>query len=258
MPFMDATLEPRILCWFSCGATSAVATKLMCSSLQAHMVLVAYTQVVEEHPDNLRFLKDCEGWFDTDIHILRNEKYGASIYQVFERERYIVGPQGAPCTKHLKRNMRQSFQQPNDVHILGFSAEERERADEFEERNPTLNCKFPLIERGLTKSDCLALVRDAGIELPEMYRLGYQHNNCVGCVKGGQGYWNKIRQDFPLEFLRMAALERKIGATIIRINGKGSVYLDELDPSAGRNQTEPSIECGVFCEAAKIEMGVQP
>ena len=24
-----------------------------------------------------------------------------------------------------------------------------------------------------------------GIEIPVMYRLGYNNNNCVGCVKGG-------------------------------------------------------------------------
>lgn len=248
----------RSVCWFSCGATSAVAAKLICSEFQDNEVVVAYTQVIEEHPDNVRFLRDCEGWFGRDIHILRNEKYGASIYQVFERERYIVGPQGAPCTKHLKRNIRQSFQQPGDIHVLGFSAEEQERADDFEERNPDLVCRFPLIERRLEKADCLALVRDAGIELPEMYRLGYEHNNCIGCVKGGQGYWNKIRVDFPLAFERMAKLERTLGATIIRIKGKGSVYLDELDPLVGREQKEPNIECGVFCAAAKIELGVQP
>lgn len=32
-----------------------------------------------------------------------------------------------------------------------------------------------------------------------MYDLGYANNNCIGCVKGGIGYWNKIRIDFPEE-----------------------------------------------------------
>ncbi|MFN3075977.1 MAG: hypothetical protein ABT940_03665 [Alphaproteobacteria bacterium] len=251
--FSDATEGSRTLCWFSCGATSAVATKLMVQGRQAWPVVIAYTEVEEEHEDNERFLKDCESWFGQDIVILRNEKYRASIYEVFRRERYLVGPFGAPCTKHLKRNMRESFMRPGDVHVLGFSAEEKNRAEAFEENNPALDCRFPLIERGLTKNDCLALVNDAGIQLPEMYRLGYEHNNCIGCVKGKMGYWNKIRVDFPETFARMAATERELGATINRKDGN-PVYLDELDPNAGRGQKEPSIECGVFCEQVKLEL----
>ena len=30
-----------------------------------------------------------------------------------------------------------------------------------------------------------------------MYDLGYPNNNCIGCIKGGMGYWNRIRKDFP-------------------------------------------------------------
>lgn len=103
--YSEATQEPRMLCWFSCGATSAIATKLAVRAAQQVPVVIAYTQVIAEHPDNVRFLKDCEGWFGRDITILRNEKYGASIYQVFTREHYLAGPFGAPCTKHLKRNV---------------------------------------------------------------------------------------------------------------------------------------------------------
>lgn len=247
-------LTPRILCWFSCGATSAVATKLVVAEkrIETHII---YTQVEEEHPDNMRFLKDCEGWFGQDITILRNEKYGASIYEVYRRERYLVGPYGAPCTKHLKRNLREAYQLSTDIHVLGFSAEERKRAEAFEEHNPTLLCRFPLIEQHLTKADCLALVRDtAGISLPAMYALGYEHNNCIGCVKGGQGYWNKIRKDFPDVFARMAATERDIGASIIRSKGL-PLYLDELPEGAGHKQREASIECGVFCEQVKPDIG---
>lgn len=250
--YSDAIPESRLLCWFSCGATSAIATKLVVQATQPMPVVIAYTQVMEEHQDNFRFLKDCEEWFGQDIMILRNDKYSASIYEVFAREQYLTGPYGAPCTKHLKRNVRERFQLPGDTHVLGFSVEEQDRAEAFEERNPTLTCRFPLIEAQLTKSDCLALLQRANIELPAMYKLGYDHNNCVGCVKGKMGYWNKIRVDFPDVFARMAQTERALGASINRKNGL-SVYLDELDPTAGRQQKEVAIECGVFCEAVHLE-----
>ena len=61
----------RIVSWFSCGAASAVATKL---ALAKGPVTIAYCEVVEEHPDNKRFLKDCENWYGQEILILVNDK----------------------------------------------------------------------------------------------------------------------------------------------------------------------------------------
>lgn len=94
------------------------------------------------------------------------------------------------------------------------------------------------------------MVERAGIKLPAMYDLGYTHNNCIGCVKGGAGYWNKIRVDFPLVFQRMAKTERMIGARICKV-GKERVFLDELSPTAGDYPKEPEVQCGVACELAE-------
>ena len=54
----------RTVSWFSCGAASAVATKL------SKPDVIVYCEVIEEHPDNKRFLKDCEEWFNQEIIIL--------------------------------------------------------------------------------------------------------------------------------------------------------------------------------------------
>ena len=53
----------------------------------------------------------------------------------------------------------------------------------------------------------LAMIERAGIELPEMYRLGFNNANCIGCCKGGMGYWNHVRKVHPLVF--RARLERQ-------------------------------------------------
>jgi hypothetical protein len=55
------------------------------------------------------------------------------------------------------------------------------------------------------------MIERAGLMLPLMYRLGYHNANCIGCVKGGAGYWNKIRRDFPEDFEEMAQIEESIG-----------------------------------------------
>jgi 3'-phosphoadenosine 5'-phosphosulfate sulfotransferase (PAPS reductase)/FAD synthetase len=241
----------RIVCWFSCGAASAVATKLAIAENAGKLpLIIAYTEVLEEHPDNKRFLAECEKWFGQEIQILKNEKYQGSIFNVFEKSRYIVGVAGAPCTRLLKKEVRQKFEQTTDRQVFGYTAEEQHRLDRFIDANNDVDIWTPLIDKGLSKEDCLAMLQNANIELPAMYRLGYHNNNCIGCVKGGAGYWNKIRVDFPDHFERMAKLERSIGATISKSKGE-RVYLDELPVDVGDYPTEQNIECSIFCHMAQ-------
>ena len=184
-----------------------------------------------------------------EIKVLKSEKY-SDIFDVFRKTRWLVGVGGARCTTELKKVVRKKYQKPDDVHLFGFTAEESKRIERFYDENPELNAEFPLMENGITKNDCLKIISDAGIEIPAMYRLGYRNNNCIGCVKGQAGYWNKIRKDFPEAFERMAKLERELNAAINKRyeNGKRiRVFLDELSPDAGRKEPEPDIECGVLC-----------
>lgn len=240
----------RTVVWFSAGAASAVAAKLTLS--ETPDAIVAYTDPGSEHPDNQRFIADCEEWFGKEILKLKSEKY-KDTWQVWEASNFIVSPMGAPCTGELKKKVRRSFQRYDDIQVFGYTAEERHRADRFREQNIEVELKTPLIERGLTKSDCLAMVDRAGIKLPTMYLLGYQNNNCIGCPKGGIGYWNKIRKDFPEVFERMAKLERSLGATCLR-DKNGPLWLDELDPARGNHRDEPSFECSLLCTIAEQDM----
>lgn len=251
---LEIDMEKRIVCWFSCGAASAVATKLAIAENAGRLPLVVARCIVrEEHPDNERFAAECERWFGVPITNLIAEKFDGSIYEVFRKRSYISGIEGSPCTLELKKEVRRRFEKPTDRHVFGYCAEEQGRWNDFLDAN-NIDAVSPLIERGLEHADCLAMVKDAGIELPAMYRLGYQHNNCIGCCKAtGQGYWNKIRQDFPEAFDRMAEESRRLGVKLIRIEGVRS-SLDELQPGTGNYQDEPEIQCGIFCEMAKHEL----
>jgi hypothetical protein len=247
----------RIVCWFSCGAASAVATKLAivenARAASPAELVVARCRIDEEHADNDRFSADCARWFGVPVLELTSAKFGSSIFAVFERERYIAGVAGAPCTRALKKRVREAFQRPDDLHVFGYSAEEQGRIDQFIDANNGARLWPILVERGLTHADCLAIVERAGIPLPAMYGLGYRNNNCVGCVKGGAGYWNKIRDDFPAAFDRMAALERKLNVRLVRNEGV-RVFLDELPRDAGDYPNEPAPQCGIFCELVDREL----
>jgi len=240
----------RVVCWFSCGVTSAVAAKLTLEDFPNEDVRVVYCDTRSEHPDNARFLRDCAEWFGRDIEIVGSRSF-SDIWDVFVKTRWLVGPAGARCTTELKKLVRRAYELPGDLQVFGFDASEPGRAERFRLNNLEVDLRTPLLLRGLSKADCADIVMRAGLEVPEMYRLGYRNANCVGCVKGGAGYWNKIRRDFPTVFWRMARLERELGASIVRIqssNGsRNRVFLDELPPTAGHYASEPALECGLLC-----------
>ena len=232
----------RIISWFSCGAASAVATKLTLERAPKDTQIVRCV-LDNEHKDNTRFARDCEEWFGKKIIEIRSSKY-KDCWDVWRKRRFLNSPAGALCTVELKKKVRQEFQRDSDIQVFGFTYEERERAKRFRENNLEVLARFPLIGLKYSKEDCFKILSDQVILLPAMYRLGYRNANCVGCVKGGMGYWNKIREDFPEVFKEMAELEREIGRSCIK-----GVFLDELDPKAGRHQSLELPECGLFCQS---------
>ncbi len=233
------------LLWFSAGATSAVACKIAINRYGKENVRVLYFKIDSAHPDNERFIKECEEWFGVPIEQLQG-KY-KDQYHVIAKTKYVNGHQGARCTGELKRNIRLKFEKENefDGQVFGFEFTEHEieRSQRIPEYTKPI---FPLIENRISKENCLQLIKDAGIELPEMYKLGYPNNNCIGCVKGGAGYWNKIRIDFPNYFNKMAKLEREVGRSCLK-DGDGRIFLDELEEDAGRELKIIVPECGFFC-----------
>jgi len=233
-----------------------VATKLALEVADvADDFVIAYCEVKEEHPDNRRFLLDCQEWFGHPVTVMGNDDYNRSIYEVFRKTRYLKGPSGAACTRLLKKEVRKRFQRDSDVQVFGYTSEEGKRMDNFIDSNPDAHVWPVLIEKGVSKQDCLALINRAGIDLPEMYKLGYKNNNCIGCVKGEAGYWNKIRGDFPDAFERMSKMETYLGRTVCKREWKENgarqlerIPLVDLPPTLGRYSAEADIECGIVCE----------
>ena len=242
--------KETIAVWFSCGAASAVAAKMTIEKYsKTHNILIVNNPVINEHPDNLRFLKDCEVWFGQEIISAINDKYpSCDIRDVFEKRKYISGIGGAPCTLELKKEARYQFEKNNEIdwHVLGFTVDEKKRSDRFMkfERENLIPI---LIDNNITKEDCFHILQDAGIKLPEIYSLGYPNANCIGCVKSSSPtYWNLVRRTFPEVYEERAEQSRRIGARLVKRKGE-RIFLDELKP-ADKGGKIKSWECGIFCD----------
>jgi len=178
----------KVICWFSCGLTSAVACKLAVEKYGKENCILIYIDIATAHPDNDRFIENCEKWIGVEIHRRRSLVYDDQ-FEVCEKRKFINGASGSPCTLWLKKKVREQVEKeiPFSHQVFGFEFVKKEinRAIRFSQQYPKTKPVYPLIEKGLNKEQCAYLILKNDIKMPEMYRLGFQNNNCICCVKGG-------------------------------------------------------------------------
>lgn len=216
-------MSGRVVFWYSHGAASTVAIIKGLEKLKkendSREIVIAYCHVKDEHPDSIRYCKEVEKVIGRPIKFLINEKYQGSVDEVIKKTRYMAGVRGARCTAELKKQVRREFEEPDDLNVFGFHVGEEHRLDNLIDSEPLGEFWAPLIEEGITKQECLDYVSSLGIEIPKMYQMGYNNNNCIGCLKAsGAGYWNKIRNDFPDVFYKRAEQERLINVALTKVS----------------------------------------
>ncbi len=118
---------------------------------------------------------------------------------------------------------------------------------------PDLTVEFPLIERGITKQACIAMVKEAGLLEPIAYRHGFHNANCKICCKAtSPSYYALVRKVYPADFYRMAGLCRELGVRLAKKDGE-RIFIDEIP----RDQpvTEPiAPDCDYLCMLAEEEL----
>lgn len=241
----------RLIAWFSSGAASAVMTKLALSE-SIDVLPVQCAMGDSEDEDNRRFSADCERWFGKPIHYIRGKF--RNIDEVFEKRKYHAGINGAPCTGEMKVIPRLDFQLPSDTHLWGYTADSEDvtRWERLQKTYPEMRQRAPLIERGITKEACLAMIERAGINPPRIYSMGFPNANCVGCVKAtSPNYWSLVRKEFPDVFARRAEQSRRFGSRLTRINDE-RIFIDEI-PEDWPTAEAMAPRCDFLCHIAEQE-----
>ncbi len=189
-------MKNMIIAWFSCGVTSAVACKIALSLYEN--VRLYYIETGSCHPDNARFLSDCEKWYGQPIHTIRSDKY-TCVSDVLRKKRYINGSTGAACTFELKKQVRYKLEKELgswDGQVWGFDYDPKEinRAIRLKQQYPDTKPLFPLIERQITKPDAMGMLWKAGIK-----------RYFVAVNK-----WHVEKIDMPLKVANLTKAKRKI------------------------------------------------
>lgn len=245
---------PRTVIWWSTGAASAVACRMILR--EEPEAIIARCETNNEDPDNYRFEADVMRRLNRSVTLLKSDEYD-SVWDVWQKRRYMAGNKGAPCTAAMKITPRLMFQRPTDIHVFGYTAdaEDVERFDRLKANYPELTVRAPLIDRGITKAATLATVQRWGIDLPRSYEMGFPNANCLqtGCVKAtSPDYWSLYRLRFPDNFARTATYAREIGARLTRIKDE-RIFIDEIP--ADWPTTNPIVPaCDFLCHLAEMEV----
>ena len=244
--------DRRIVCWFSRGCASAIATTL---TLKEHPeAVIACCVTGSEHADNDRFEADWIRRWNRPVEHLKSDQY-TDTWDVWERRRFMAGRDGAPCTVELKVGPRLAWQRPTDIHVFGYTADKADvtRAKRLRDNYPELTVWTPLIDAGLDKAACLAMTENAGITPPVTYAMGYPNANCIPCVKAtSPDYWALVRKMHPEEFERAAKLSRELGARLARINDE-RIFIDEI-PADWPTTNPIAPACDFLCHLAEQDM----
>lgn len=235
---------------------SAGVSSFMAGYLAGDVDEWIYIDIADQHKDSIRFIKDCEKAIGKPIQILKSSDYRCVKDCVLMFGGFRNPQNGfAPCTNWLKKRVRKQWEYEHKdydlTYVWGFDLKEQNRAERTIEANTQAQHEFPLIDKGLSKEDVHGLFdRTFDFKRPLMYDMGYPNNNCIGCVKGGMGYWNHIRKDFPEVFESRAKLEREVGYSILKESDGTPLYLDELQEDRGNMNIEVFPDCSIMCYLA--------
>ena len=126
---------------------------------------------------------------------------------------------------------------PGFVSWIGFALDERNRIKGREGRS------FPLVDLGLTKHDCIDIIKRAGLPLPPP-------SSCFMCPHMSNEQWRHVRDEYPDQFEQACQIDEDVRENNLLTTGLGvwlhhsRVPLREADLSSS-DRKEASRQCGL-------------
>lgn len=190
----------HVVMW-SGGTASYCAAKRVAREHGTKDLILLFANTKMEDPDLYRF--NWQAMLDVGGRPV-GVADGRTPWEVFFDERYLGNSRVDPCSRILKRELLDLWRDKNcnpaeDVIYVGYDWTEGHRAEKLLKYVHPWTYRFPLLEPPLMgKPQQFAACAAAAIEVPDLYKLGFQHNNCGGfCVKAGQAAFKLLLEKKP-------------------------------------------------------------
>lgn len=148
-----------------------------------------------------------------------------------------------PVARELKR--RGATKETPALVAIGISVDEIQRAKPgIDPREPTQNRTYPLLDLGIHRKDCPAIIESVGLPVPG-------RSSCYFCPFHSPETWRVMRRLEPDLFAKSVALEQTLNDRRTKL-GKDAVYfhaaLAPLDRAVDEQPTLPGMDdCGGWC-----------
>lgn len=226
-------------------------------------IVLYFNDTKWEHKDLYRFLNDLSVYFD---HPITTDSDGRSPEELFYDHNAIANNRMPFCSHELKALRLQKYYKDGDTLVFGLGLDEPHRAIRLTSVYDGVSSKtgkacslmFPLISNEVTKEDIDKFLRDANIDEPELYKLGFLHNNCSGgCVRAGKKHWKVLYEKLPEVYAERERVEREMreytGKDIHIFKDetleafRGRIERKELSAHYDTDEDEKETECIGIC-----------
>jgi hypothetical protein len=186
---------------FSGGIGSWAAGRRVVDAHGPENVELLFTDTLIEDEDLYRFLPEAAA--ELGARLVRISD-GRTPWELFRQKKFLGNTRVDLCSRVLKRELADRWMEaqhtPETVTVhVGIDWTEEHRFTRLQARKLPWRYEAPLLSPPyLTKDDMIRMAREAGLEPPRLYAMGFAHNNCGGgCVKAGQAHFRHLLLTIP-------------------------------------------------------------
>lgn len=178
-------------------------------------VILLFTDTLIEDADLYRFIDETSEKLGCEIVKIAD---GRTPWQVAKDVRYIPNSRIAQCSHLLKQKIaenyiKEHFTPDGCILYLGIDWTEQHRMKAPRHNWAPYLVEFPMMEKPyLDKVDMMRILKEEdGIAIPNLYTLGFSHNNCGGfCFRAGIGHFKNLLETMPEKYLEHEQKEQEI------------------------------------------------
>jgi hypothetical protein len=134
-------------------------------------------------------------------------------FDIFQEHKYMGNSRVDLCSKHLKREIFRKYLSTNyhphkTTVYLGLDHDEPVRIARARESFRPYIVEFPIASEPWLIGNFREWLCEQSIEIPQLYKLGFAHNNCGGfCVKAGLKQFKQLQEKLPETYDTFASFE---------------------------------------------------
>jgi 3'-phosphoadenosine 5'-phosphosulfate sulfotransferase (PAPS reductase)/FAD synthetase len=189
---------------YSGGAGSWCAAKRVADQYGTDNLVLLFADTLIEDADLYRFLHESAANIGVPITRIAD---GRTPWELFKDKNFVANHLVDSCSHHLKRTLLDKWRKDNcdpadTIVYVGIDWTESHRIERIRAKEKVWNFQAPLCDAPyLNKCDIFAMLKDEGIEPPNLYKMGFPHNNCGGfCVKAGHAQFALLLKTMPDRF----------------------------------------------------------